>query len=294
MFNKKPNFEVNPDEAVAIGAAIQAGILSGDVSDMLLLDVTPFDLGIETRGNIFTPIIKANTTIPTAREEIFSTAEDNQNQVQINVLQGPRKMASDNKKLGTFILDGIEPAPRGIPQIEVIFDIDANGIVSVTAKDKKTNKEQHIVIQDSAVLSKEEVERMKGEAEKNKQSDEDKLKNAELINKAQSYLYDIDKAMQKIKPEEKESDQFKQIIALRDEISEAINTKNYEVLNQKMEALEAAFKTAMDAMYKAEAEELKNKQTNDAGTSKPEADYKKDNDASQNEESIEVDPDKKD
>ncbi|GIV29414.1 MAG: hypothetical protein KatS3mg028_0480 [Bacteroidia bacterium] len=164
FFGKTPNKSVNPDEAVAIGAAIQGAVLTGEVKDVLLLDVIPLSLGIETFGGVFTKLIEANTTIPTRKSEVFSTAADNQTSVQIHVLQGERPMAKDNRSLGQFILDGIPPAPRGVPQIEVTFDVDANGILNVTAKDKATGKEQKIRIEAGSGLSKEEIERMKKEA----------------------------------------------------------------------------------------------------------------------------------
>ena len=186
---KKPNHSINPDEVVAAGAAIQGGVLSGDVKDVLLLDVTPLTLGIETLGGVATPLIKRNTTIPTSKAQVFSTAADNQPAVDINVIQGERKMASDNKSLGNFQLTGIEPAPRGVPQIEVKFSIDVNGIVSVTAKDKKTNKEKSITIKDSSGLSEAEINQMVAEAEKNKQADELKVKNIGIKNQAEQHIH---------------------------------------------------------------------------------------------------------
>src|SRR5262249_14832273 len=174
LFGKEPHKGVNPDEVVAIGAAVQGGVLGGEVKDVLLLDVTPLTLGIETLGSVSTPLITRNTTIPTSKSQVFSTAGDNQTQVEINILQGERPMASDNKSLGRFILDGIPPAPRGVPQIEVTFDIDASGILHVTAKDKASGKEQSIKISGSTGLSKDEVERMTKEAEAHAKEDEEK------------------------------------------------------------------------------------------------------------------------
>ena len=186
--HKKLNRSINPDEVVAVGAAIQGGVLSGDVKDVLLLDVTPLTLGIETLGGVATPLIKRNTTIPTSKSQTFSTAQDNQPAVDIHIIQGERKMARDNKSLGQFQLTGIEPAPRGVPQIEVSFSIDANGIVSVSARDKKTNKEQSITIKDSSGLSEAEVQRMIEEAEKNKVADEERVKNINTKNRAEQQI----------------------------------------------------------------------------------------------------------
>ena len=184
FFGKEPNRSVNPDEVVAIGAAVQAGVLGGEVKDVLLLDVTPLTLGLETLGSVSTPLINRNTTIPTSKSQVFSTAADNQTQVEINVLQGERPMASDNKSLGRFILDGIPPAPRGVPQVEVTFDIDANGILNVKAKDKASGKEQSIKITGSTGLSKDEVEKMTKEAELHAKEDEEKKNRIEVRNHA--------------------------------------------------------------------------------------------------------------
>lgn len=195
LFNKQPHQGINPDEVVAAGAAIQGGILGGDVKDVLLLDVTPLTLGIETLGGIRTPLIEKNTTVPTRKSQVFSTAADSQTQVEIHILQGERPMASDNKSLGRFILDGIPPAPRGVPQVEVTFDIDANGILNVSAKDKATNKEQKIRIEGSSGLSKDEVERMRSEAEKFAQEDKLKQEAIEVKNQAQQLLYLAEKTL---------------------------------------------------------------------------------------------------
>ncbi len=195
FFGKKPNVSVNPDEVVAIGAAVQAGVLQGEVKDVLLLDVTPLSLGLETLGGVMTKLIERNTTIPTSKSQVFSTAADNQTSVEIHVLQGEREMASDNKALGRFMLDGIPPAHRGVPQVEVTFDIDANGILNVSAKDKATNKEQKITITASTSLSKDEVERMSKEAEMHAEEDKKKRERVELKNTTDSTLYQTEKTL---------------------------------------------------------------------------------------------------
>lgn len=195
FFGKEPHKGVNPDEVVAVGAAIQGGVLSGDVKDILLLDVTPLTLGIETLGGVMTPLIDRNTTVPTAKSQVFSTAADNQTQVEVHVLQGERPMAGDNKTLGRFILDGIPPAPRGLPQVEVTFDIDANGILKVTAKDKASNKEQKITIQNATNLSSDEVEKLKHEAEQHAAEDKTKKETAEARNHASQVAFEIEKQL---------------------------------------------------------------------------------------------------
>ena len=195
FFGKEPNKSVNPDEAVAIGAAIQAGILQGDVKDVVLLDVTPLTLGVETLGSVTTPLIPRNTAIPTSKSEIFSTAADNQTQVEINILQGERPMAKDNKSLGRFILEGIPPAPRGIPQIEVSFDLDASGILTVKAKDKATGKEQSIKITGSTGLTKDEISKIREEAEKHAEDDKKETEKIEARNKADSLIYTAEKSL---------------------------------------------------------------------------------------------------
>lgn len=195
FFGKEPNKSVNPDEVVAIGAAIQAGVLGGEVKDVLLLDVTPLTLGIETLGSVSTPLISKNTTIPSSKSQVFSTAADNQTQVEINVLQGERAMAADNKSLGRFILDGVPPAPRGVPQIEVTFDIDASGILNVKAQDKASGKEQSIKITGSTGLTDTEVEQMTKDAEAHAKEDEEARANAEVKNNADSLIFTAEKSL---------------------------------------------------------------------------------------------------
>ena len=240
LFNgKEPNKSVNPDEAVAIGAAIQGAILAGDVKDVLLLDVTPLSLGIETLGGVMTTLISRNTTIPTTKSQVFSTAADNQPAVDIGVYQGERPMARDNKLLGNFQLSGIKPARRGEPRIEVTFSIDANGIVNVKAKDLDTNKEQSITITSSSGLSKEDIDRMVKEAEANKEADEKRREEVELKNKAEQYISEIDNAMatqgDKMDPNQKEQTQ-----KLRDELQTALTNNDIETLKTRIGELEQA------------------------------------------------------
>merc|ERR1711972_904568 len=199
LLSKEPNQTVNPDEVVAVGAAVQAGVLGGEVKDILLLDVTPLSLGVETLGGVTTKIIRRNTIIPTKQSETFSTAVDSQPNVEIHVIQGEREFAKDNKSLGTFRLDGIAPAPRGMPQIEVTFDIDANGILSVTAKDKATNKQQSITITGSSNLQKDEVDRMVQEAEANAAADQEKMEKTDLKNGADSLCYQAKKQLETLR-----------------------------------------------------------------------------------------------
>jgi len=248
IFGKEPCKGVNPDECVALGAAIQAGVLGGEVKDLLLLDVTPLTLGIETLGGVMTPLIERNTTIPTSKSQIFSTAADNQTSVDVHVLQGERPMAADNRTLGRFILDGIPPAPRGVPQIEVTFDIDANGILNVSAKDKATGKEQKITITASSSLSKEEVEKMRVEAEAHAEEDKKKKELIEIRNQADNLIYTSEKTLReagdKIKPEDKREVEDK-ITALRGKLA----SQNAEEIKKSLDDLSQAIQKIGAAMY---------------------------------------------
>lgn len=239
LTNKQPNLTVNPDEAVAIGAAIQGGILAGDIKDVVLLDVTPLTLGIETMGEILTPLIERNTTIPTTKSQIFSTAVDNQPSVDIMVYQGERPMARDNKLLGHFRLDGIKPARRGTPRIEVTFDIDVNGIVKVSAKDLDTQKEQHITISNSSGLSKEEIDRMVKDAEAFKEDDLKRKENVELKNKAEQYISDIEQSLAE-QGDKVDASQKEQSEKLLSELKEAVEKEDYETLKSRLTELEQA------------------------------------------------------
>ena len=245
---KEPNKSVNPDEVVALSAAIQGGVISGDVKDVLLLDVTPLSLGIETNGGVMTVMIPRNTTIPTSKSQIFSTAADNQPAVDIHVLQGERPMASDNKTLGNFMLDGIAPARRGVPQIEVTFDIDVNGIVKVSAKDKGTNKEQHITIQNSSGLSDEEIDRMVKDAEAHKAEDDKRKEDIETKNKAESFINQIDVTLKEENPNVT-AEQKAEVQKLRDELQEALDKNDMASLKTKMDALEQAANAMAQQMY---------------------------------------------
>lgn len=254
FFGKKPSKGVNPDEVVAIGAAIQGGVLTGDVKDVLLLDVTPLSLGIETMGSVFTKLIEANTTIPTRKSEVFSTATDNQPAVTIRVGQGERPMFNDNKEIGRFELTDIPPAPRGVPQIEVTFDIDANGILSVSAKDKGTGKEQSIKIQASSGLSDEEIERMKKEAQENSAADAKRKEEADLLNKADGQVFQTEKQLKEF-GDKIPADKKAAIETAAAELKTAFEAKDLEAIKTKSEALDAAWMAASEELYKAQAEQ---------------------------------------
>ena len=290
FFGKDPSKGVNPDEVVAMGAAIQAGVLQGDVKDVLLLDVTPLSLGIETLGGVFTKLIERNTTVPTKKSQVFSTAEDNQNAVTIRVFQGEREMAADNKLLGQFDLVGIPPAPRGTPQIEVTFDIDANGIVNVSAKDKSTGKEQQIKIQASGGLSDEEIDKMVKDAEANAETDKKKREEVDVKNQADSLVFQVEKNIKehgdKISPEDKSK-----IDADLKDLKEALEKNDAEVIKQKTQDLTQSSMKMGEAMYKDQ------QSTEAPGAEQPQQENK--SDENKNEDDVidadyeEVDDDKK-
>ncbi len=267
FFGKEPNKSVNPDEVVAMGAAIQAGVLQGDVKDVLLLDVTPLSLGIETLGGVSTKLIEKNTTIPTKKSQVFSTAEDNQPAVSIRVLQGEREMASDNKLLGNFELLGIAPAPRGMPQIEVTFDIDANGIVNVSAKDKGTGKEQKIQIQASGGLSDEEIEKMVKDAEANKEADKKKREFVDVRNQADTLIHSTEKNLKehgvRISETEKKAIEDSSLA-----LKEALKSENIEDIKKKIETLVQASMKLGEAIYKSQQNTKKDSDKNDDGDNK--------------------------
>jgi molecular chaperone DnaK len=253
FFGKEPNRSINPDEVVAVGAAIQGGVLAGDVKDVLLLDVTPLTLGIETLGSVSTPLITRNTTIPTQKSQVFSTAGDNQTSVEINVLQGEREMASDNKSLGRFILDGIPPAPRGMPQIEVIFDIDANGILNVTAKDKASGKEQKITIQGGTGLSKEEVEKMVKDSESHADEDKKRKEEVEARNQADALCYTAEKSLRDA-GDKVPADIKKEIEDKVKDIKDNLQNSSADVLKQKTQELSLSLQKIGEYMNKQNAQ----------------------------------------
>jgi len=286
FFGKKPNISVNPDEVVAMGAAIQGGVLEGSVKDVLLLDVTPLTLGIETMGGVRTPLIERNTTVPASKSQTFSTAADNQPSVEIHVLQGEREMATDNKSLGRFILDGIAPAPRGIPQVEVTFDIDASGILTVTAKDKATNKTQNIRIEASTGLKEEEIERMKKDAEMHADEDKRKKELVEARNLADTLSYSTTKSIKDAgdKLTEEEKKPVEEAVAELDKVK---NGDDLEAIKKATENLSTAAQKIGEKLYKAaqEAEAAAAKAGESADGAKPEGEAPKD---------AEVEDDKKD
>ena len=251
FFGKTPSKGVNPDEVVAVGAAIQGGVLTGEVKDVLLLDVTPLSLGIETLGGVMTKLIDANTTIPTKKTEVFSTAADNQPSVTINVLQGERPMAKDNKQVGRFDLDGIMPAPRGVPQIEVSFDIDSNGILNVTAKDKATGKEQHITITASSGLSEDEIKRMKAEAEANAEADKKQKEEIDKINAADAMIFQTDKQLKEL-GDKMPADKKSQIEAANNKLREAHKNKDLAAIDAAMKELNDIWQSISQEMYNAQ------------------------------------------
>ena len=276
FLGKKPLQGVNPDEVVAIGAAIQGGVLGGDVKDVLLLDVTPLSLGIETMGSVSTKLIERNATIPTSKSQTFSTAADNQTSVEINVLQGEREMASDNKSLGRFTLDGIPPAPRGVPQIEVSFNIDANGIVNVSAKDKATSKEQKITITGGGSLSEEEIKQMQQDAETHADEDKKKKEQVEAKNHADTLIYTAEKSLHDAGDKVADEDK-KPVEEAVSALKEKLETEDLDELKKLSEDLNDKLMKIGEKMYKDQAE--------DSADSTPEAEVKEDESAGDSKES---------
>ena len=265
FFGKKPSKGVNPDEVVAVGAAIQGGVFTGDVKDVLLLDVTPLSLGIETMGNVMTRLIDANTTIPSKKSQIFSTAVDNQPSVEIHVLQGERPMAADNKTIGRFHLDGIPPSSRGVPQIEVTFDIDANGIINVSATDKATNKTQDIRIEASSGLTEEEIEKMKKDAEANADADSKAKETADKLNSADAMIFQTEKQLKEF-GDKLSDDKKKPIEDALEELKKAYESKDIAVIDPALEKINEAWKSASEEMYKAQQSEQKNSSSSEQPT----------------------------
>ncbi|MFK7833796.1 MAG: molecular chaperone DnaK [Winogradskyella sp.] len=268
FFGKAPSKGVNPDEVVSLGAGIQGGVLSGDVKDVLLLDVTPLSLGIETMGNVKTNLIEANTTIPTKKSQVFSTAADNQPSVEIHVLQGERPMAADNKTIGRFHLDGIPPARRGTPQIEVTFDIDANGIIKVSATDKATNKTQDIRIEASSGLTEEEIQKMKADAEANAEADAKTAENAKKLNEADSMIFQTESQLKEF-GDKLSDDKKAPIEAALEELKKAYETKDIAVIEPALEKINEAWKVASEEMYKAQADAQGGAAGPEAGAEQP-------------------------
>jgi len=273
FFGKKPSKGVNPDEVVAIGAAIQGGVLTGDVKDVLLLDVTPLSLGIETMGGVMTKLIESNTTIPSKKSQVFSTAADNQPSVEIHVLQGERSMAKDNKTIGRFHLDGIPPSPRGVPQIEVTFDIDANGIIQVTALDKATNKSQDIRIEASSGLTEEEIEKMKKEAEANAESDKKLKEEADTLNSADTMIFQTENQLKEF-GDKLSDDKKKPIEEALENLKKSFESKDLDAINSDLEKINEAWKNASEELYKAQSQNT----GSDSNQTEPKSDDKKDDD----------------
>ena len=266
IFNKEPHKGVNPDEVVAVGAAIQGGVLTGDVKDVLLLDVTPLSLGIETLGGVMTKLIEANTTIPTRKSEIFSTASDSQPSVEIHVLQGERPMAADNRTLGRFHLDGIPPAPRGVPQIEVTFDIDANGILHVAAKDKATSKEQSIRITSSSGLAKDEIEKMKNSAKEHAAEDKKKKESVEVRNQADSLVFQTKKQIEELK-DKVSADAKTKLEAEIKKVEDALATNNSDQIKSATDALSKVWNEIASQLYSQTGAEQQQQQQQQQGAS---------------------------